>query len=150
MVKQINKTAFDPQLRRIQELELQLKEAKEDNDILKKVNSSMNIQRFCSLFNVPLSSYYKALEEHVSNPNTDLIITRMHALHAEHIHCLGRRKMHKEQIKEGFTIGTFKVAKLMKDAGIIAKTPTKPHYYPACNEKPNIANIKKTKFHSDT
>ena len=86
----------------------------------------MNIQRFCSLFNVPLSSYYKALEEHVSNPNTDRIITRMQALQAllaEHIHCLGRRKMHKELIKEGFTIGTFKVARLMKDTGIIAKIP---------------------------
>ena len=126
MVKQINKTAFDPQLRRIQELELQLKEAKEDNDILKKVNSSMNIQRVFSLFNAPLSSYYKALEEHVSNPNTDRIITIMQALHAEHIHCLGRRRMHKELIKEGFTIGTFKVAGLMKDAGIIAKIPKKP------------------------
>ena len=128
MVKQINKTAFDPQLRRIQELELQLKEAKEDNDILKKVNSSMNIQRVFSLFNAPLSSYYKALEEHVSNPNTDRIITRMQALQAllaEHIHCLGRRKMHKELIKEGFTIGTFKVARLMKDTGIIAKIPKK-------------------------
>ena len=33
------KTALDPQLRRIQELELQLKEAKEDNEILKKATA---------------------------------------------------------------------------------------------------------------
>lgn len=34
-----NKTALDPQLRRIQELEFQLKEAKEDNEILKKATA---------------------------------------------------------------------------------------------------------------
>lgn len=113
---------------------------------MKKVNSSMNIQRACKLFNIPLSSYYKALEAAVINPKTDTIITRMLELDEEHLHCLGRRRMHNELLKEGFEIGSFKVARLMKDAGIIAKIPKKAHYYPAGNEKPDIPNILKRQF----
>jgi transposase InsO family protein len=38
----------------------------------------------------------------------------------------------------------------MKDAGIVAKTPKKPHYYPAGNEKPTIPNLLKRKFNPET
>jgi transposase-like protein len=57
-----NLVALDPRIRRIQELEDQLAEAKKDNDILKKVDPIFNIQHVCQLFEVPISSYYKQQE----------------------------------------------------------------------------------------
>lgn len=117
---------------------------------MKKVDTGINIHKVCKLLNVPLSSYYKELEAHVSDPKTDLVVARIQELHEEHLHCFGRRRMHKKLLKEGFTIGTFKVARLMKVSGIVAKIPKKPHYYPAGNEKPNILNILKRQFNPVT
>jgi transposase len=57
-----NLVALDPRIRRIQELEDQLAEAKKDNDILKKADPILNIQHVCQLFEVPISSYYKQQE----------------------------------------------------------------------------------------
>jgi putative transposase len=33
----------------------------------------------------------------------------------------------------GINLGIFKIARVMKQAGIIAKVPKKPHYYPSGN-----------------
>ncbi|MCK5818951.1 MAG: IS3 family transposase, partial [Psychromonas sp.] len=117
---------------------------------MKKVDTGINIHNVCKLLNVPLSSYYKELEAHVSDPKTDLVVTRIQELHEEHLYCFGPRRMHKKLLKEGVTIGTFKVARLMKVSGIVAKIPKKPHYYPAGNEKPNISNILKRQFNPVT
>ena len=46
--------------------------------------------------------------------------------------------MHKALRKRGFTIGSFKVARLMKDPVVIAKIAKKLHFYPEGNEKHNI------------
>ena len=58
--------------------------------------------------------------------------------------------MQKALEKEVVNIGIFKVARIMKDAGIVAKTPKKPHYYPAGNDKPTIPNLLKRKFNPET
>jgi len=38
----------------------------------------------------------------------------------------------------------------MREAGVVAKTPKKPHYYPAGNEKTNIPNFLKREFNPET
>lgn len=117
---------------------------------MKKVDPTLNTQKVCQLFNVPISSYYKQQEDVISNPEENFIISRMRSLHDNNLHCFGRRRMLKALLKEDIKIGSFKVARLMKDAGIIAKIPKKPHYYPAGKEMPNIPNLLKRQFNPET
>lgn len=117
---------------------------------MKKVDPTLNTQKVCQLFNVPISSYYKQQEDVISNSEEALIMSRMRSIHDDNLHCFGRRRMHKAQLKEDIKIGSFKVARLMKDAGIIAKIPKKPHYYLAGNEMPNIPNLLKRQFNPET
>ncbi len=46
----------------------------------------------------------------------------------------------------GINLGVFKIARIMKQAGIIAKVPQKPHHYLSGKQKPNISNELKRQF----
>lgn len=117
---------------------------------MKKADSMLNLQRACQLFDVPISSYYKQQEDETVCIEKEFIINKIKEIHEDNIHCYGRRRMKKALKKEGVIIGTFRVARLMKEAGVIAKTPKKPHYYPSGNEKPDIPNLLKRQFNPDT
>ena len=117
---------------------------------MKKADTSLPLQRLCAVFGVSLSSYYDHKKMLVRQSKDENISLRIDALHQEHLHCFGKRRMQKALEKEGLNIGIFKVARLMKDAGIVAKTPKKPHYYPAGNDKPTIPNLLKRKFNPET
>ena len=117
---------------------------------MKKADTSLPLQRLCAVFGVSLSSYYDHKKMLVRPSKDENISLRIDALHQEHLHCFGKRRMQKALEKEGVNIGIFKVARLMKDAGIVAKTPKKPHYYLAGNEKPTIPNLLKRTFNPET
>jgi putative transposase len=46
----------------------------------------------------------------------------------------------------GVNLGVFKIVRLMKQAGIIAKVPKKPYYYLVGKQKPDIPNELKRQF----
>jgi len=117
---------------------------------MKKADSMLNTQRACQLFNVPISTYYKQQEEKVVCIEKEFIISRIRCIHEANIHSYGRRRMLKTLQGEGINIGIFRVARLMKEAGVIAKIPKKPHYYPSGNEMPNIPNLLKRQFNPGT
>ena len=50
-------------------------------------------------------------------------INRIKEIHEDNIYCYGRRRMEKAHKKEGITFVIFKVARLMKEAGVVAKMP---------------------------
>ncbi|MFT7129627.1 MAG: putative transposase [Gammaproteobacteria bacterium] len=52
-------------------------------------------------------------------------------------------------VNKAISLGIFKIARLMKSAGIIAKVPKKPHYYPSGKQLPTISNILKRQFNQD-
>jgi transposase InsO family protein len=116
---------------------------------MKKADKTMNIQRACELFGVSISSYYQNTKPKKNSIEVDLITLKMQTIHNENIQCYGKRRMQKELRKEGVTIGIFRVASLMKKAGITAVIPKKPHYYPAGSEKPNIPNLLQRKFNPE-
>lgn len=117
---------------------------------MKKADTMLNLQRVCQLFDVPISSYYKQQKGKVTCVETDIIINKIKSIHIDNLGCYGRRRMHKSLHKKGISIGIFKIARLMKEAGIVAKTPKKPHYYPAGSEKPDIPNLLKRQFNPNT
>ena len=49
----------------------------------------------------------------------------------------------------GIDLGVFKIARLMGEAGIIAKVPKKPHYYPSGKSMPDIPNQLNRQFNPD-
>lgn len=113
---------------------------------MKKAEPALSIQKTCWLFDVPVSSYYKQQEQVIANPEKDFIISRIRFIHNDNLQCYGRRRMLKALQNEGINIGIFKVARLMKESGVIANIPQKPHYYPSGNEMPNIPNLLKRQF----
>ncbi|MFT6266680.1 MAG: hypothetical protein ACJAWS_002843 [Oleiphilaceae bacterium] len=92
---------------------------------MKKADPILNIQHVCQLFEVPISSYYKQQEVIAVNLEKEFIISSIIAAHNENIRCYGRRRMLKSLQKEKINIGIFKVSRLMREAGGIAKIPNK-------------------------
>ncbi len=110
---------------------------------MKKAEPQTATERLCRLFNIPLSSYYYSP---VSNTDQTQIIEAMKKIHHDHLETYGKRRMTKALRLQGMGIGIFKTARLMKVAGIIAKTPRKPHYYPSGKQRLDIPNLLKRNF----
>ncbi len=113
---------------------------------MKKAEPLLQIERICKLCDVPIASYYYKPSD---KPEEKSLHKKMIDIHADNCDSYGRRRMRIALINEGIKLGEFKIARLMKEAGIIAKIPKKPHYYSAGTEKPNIPNLLKRQFNPD-
>ena len=104
---------------------------------MKKAESRLNISHVCQLMNVPIASYYY---HPTDKPETAQYLETMKAIHQENFQAYGRRRMRVALEEQGIQLGIFKITRLMNTAGIIAKVPKKPHYYPSGKQRPNIPN----------
>ncbi len=114
---------------------------------MKKADSSLPVDRICQLCDVPIASYYykptdKSVEESLHN--------KMKKIHTDNLESYGRRRMQIALKNEGTQLGVFKIARLMRNAGIVAKIPKKQHNYPKETEKPNIPNLLNRQFNPGT
>lgn len=114
---------------------------------MKRADFSLRIERLCRLLDVPIASYYY---KNVTNTEERSLHARMRAIHHSNLESYGKRRMKKALANEGVHLGIFKIARLMKDAGVIAKTPKKPHYYPSGKQVPNIPNLLQRNFNPET
>ena len=110
---------------------------------MRKAEQNLNLSYLCQLFDVPVSSYYY---QSVHKPNDAAYRDKLTVIHNENFQAYGRRRMKAALADNGINLGVFKIARLMKQAGIIAKVPKKPHYYPSGKQKPNIPNELKRQF----
>jgi len=69
---------------------------------------------------------------------TERLLIQMKAISAQVNETYGKRRMCKALNQEGFIIGVYRTASLMKEAGITAKIPKKNHYY---GEKGKVHSI---------
>ena len=104
---------------------------------MKKVESQLTLTHLCQLMNVPIASYYY---RPVDRPETAQYTEALTVIHKENFEAYGRRRMKTALDDEGTKLGEFKISRLMREAGIIAKVPKKPHYYPTGKQLPNIPN----------
>ena len=111
--------------------------------LLSKVEPDSSIQRLCCLLELPISSYYYTP---VSRPLDKVITKKMQAIFEDSFHSYGKRRLAFELQKSSFSIGVFKVARLMKTLGLVAKRPKKPHYYTMGKEQPATPNLLKRAF----
>ena len=98
------------------------------------------------LFSVPVASYSYPPKD---NPQALNYVSRMKEIHRNNHQSYGRRHIKVVLENQGIFLGVFKIMRLMKSAGIIAKAPKKPHYYPSGNQLPTIPNILKRQFKQD-
>ena len=110
---------------------------------MRKAEQNLNLSHLCQLFDVPVSSYYY---QSVHKPNDAAYRDKLTVIHNENFQAYGRRRMKVALADSGINLGVFKIARLMKQAGIIAQVPKKPHYYPSGKQKPNIPNELKRQF----
>ena len=110
---------------------------------MRKAEQNLNLSHLCQLFEVPVSSYYY---QPVDKPNDADYRDKLAVIHNENLEAYGRRRMKTALEDYGINLGVFKIARLMKQAGIIAKVPKKPHYYSSGKQKPNIPNELKRQF----
>ncbi len=113
---------------------------------MKTAEQTLKTSHLCRLFSVPIASYYY---QPIIKPNEMEYCHKIKAIHEGNFKSYGRRRMRVELGNQGIHLGIFKVARLMKDAGIVAKVPKKPHYYPAGKQMPNIPNSLKRQFNPD-
>ena len=114
---------------------------------MKKANYS--VSELCSAFEVSMSSFYY---KHVEISPEDLnLITSIKAISNEVDNTYGKRRIVKELIKQGHTIGIHKTARLMKEANVIAVRPKENHYYPTSGVEHKYApNLLKRQFNPET
>ena len=110
---------------------------------MRKADQNLNLSHWCQLFDVPVSSYYY---QPVDKPNDAAYRDKLTVIHNENFQAYGRRRMKVALADNGINLGVFKIARLMKQTGIIAKVPKKMHYYPSGKQKPNIPNELKRQF----
>lgn len=104
---------------------------------MKKAENDLKISRLCQLMNVPIASYYY---RPVDKPESAQYLEVLTVIHKDNFQAYGRRRMKVALHGLGIQLGVFKISRLMKEAGIIAKVPKKPHYYPSGKQLPNTPN----------
>jgi len=114
---------------------------------LHKAEPKTAIQKLCQLLDLPISSYYYKT---VERPEDLELKEKMQKIFTQTFNTYGKRRMAKALQNEDFQIGIFKVSRLMKTLGLVAKRPKKPHYYPVGQELPNIANLLNREFNPAT
>ncbi len=110
---------------------------------MKEADIHLKLSQLCQLMDVPIASYYYRPIDQPATPN---YLERLTVIHNENFHSYGRRRMKVALDGQGIQLGVFKVARLMKEAGIVAKVPKKPHYYRSGKELPTIPNQLKRQF----
>ena len=118
--------------------------------MIKQVNKAepkISIQKLCELLELPVSSYYYKT---VMRPEDLELKEKMQEIFTQSFNTYGKRRMVKALQNEDFQLGIFKVSRLMKTLGLVAKRPKKPHYYPVGQALPNIANLLNREFNPST
>ena len=109
---------------------------------MNKAYTSYNTRELCTLLKLPRSSYYyqaKANDKPMSD-TTNSMIQSMKQISIETGHTYGKRRLKHHLNAQGYHIGMYAVASLMKKANIKAIRPKKRHYYPNSGTLHRVAN----------
>lgn len=117
---------------------------------MKKADPELTTQRLCKLFGVALSTYYYQTQSQAINQSDQELIEAMHILHEETYGTYGRRRVKVALEEQEMYVGHFKISRLMKEQGLFAKAPKKPHYYRGGKTHPTTANLLKRQFNPET
>lgn len=101
---------------------------------IKKANENYSITELSALFTVKLSTYYYQQQEKPTRPEKIKLINAIKSVATETGDSYGKRRMNEALQLQGFQLGIYKTASLMKKANVVAINPKKKHYYPDSGE----------------
>lgn len=97
---------------------------------MNKACKKYNTQELCELLKLPRSSYYYQVKDKPINEYTNAMIKFIKRTAIEVGHTYGKRRMRVSLNQQGYDIGVYQTATLMKKANVVAIRPRKRHYYP--------------------
>ena len=97
---------------------------------MSKACKQYNTKELCELLKLPRSSYYYQVKDKPVNDNTNAMIKFIKQTAIEVGHTYGKRRMRVALNSQGYNIGVYQTATLMKKANVVAIRPRKHHYYP--------------------
>ena len=97
---------------------------------IKMAHPKYQTKELCEVFSVPTSTYYDQVKEKPISAKKQQMLRIIKQTAIETNHSYGKRRMKKQLNNEGFNIGKYKAASLMKEANIVAIRPKKKHQYP--------------------
>ncbi len=97
---------------------------------MNKACRQYNTKELCQLLKLPRSSYYYQIKDKPASANTSAMIEFIKQTAIEVGHTYGKRRMKITLNNQGYQIGIYQTATLMKKANVVAIRPRKRHYYP--------------------
>lgn len=117
---------------------------------MKKADLTLSVHHLCELFSLPISTYYYQAHPKPLDEQEAKLVEAIQQIHHDTFGTYGRRRMKLALNQQGFRIGHFKVARLMRDQKLEAKIPIKQHYYHTGNSHPTTPNMLKRQFNPTT
>lgn len=106
-------------------------------------------QFICTLFDIATSSYYEQRHRKIDVARSYLRI-KVNELFTASRHAAGSRSIMSSMQEQGYSIGRFKVRRLMKELGLVSKQPGSHVYKIATKECPDIPNRLQRAFNVST
>ena len=97
---------------------------------MKKAYPEFKISELCKTLSIPISSFYYRAKEKPMDVEREKMIVAIKAISAETQSTYGKRRMQPALKSQGFNLGLYKTASLMKAAHVKAIKPKEKHYYP--------------------
>ncbi len=101
---------------------------------MKKANPAWTITDLCQTLDIPMSSYYYQVRETPVDIEKEKILVAIKTIAAETQSTYGKRRMQPALKIQGFTLGLYKTAAMMKMANVKAIKPKNRHYYPTSGQ----------------
>lgn len=115
---------------------------------LNKAHPHYHTKELCQLFCHSRSSYYYQVKERALDGETKSILHSIKQISLETGYTYGKRRLRYQLNQQGYRIGMYKTATLMKKANIVAIRPKRRHGYPNIGKAHQIAkNLLNRDFH---
>jgi transposase InsO family protein len=97
---------------------------------MKKATVAYTVTELCSLFQHSERTYYAQIRQKPINHKELVITAAIKSTATETGNTYGKRRLRVSLQQQGFKLGIYKTASLMKKAHVIAITPRRKHHYP--------------------
>ncbi len=105
------------------------------------------IETVCDVFDVASSSYYEQRQRRSTiDVERTILRIKVNELFSDSRSSAGSRSIMTMLQEDGYTVGRFKVRRLMKELGLVSKQPGSHAYKTATVERPDIPNVLKREF----
>ncbi len=104
---------------------------------MKKATPDYMVHQLCRVFETDPNTYYYQCQQKPVGHQEHIILESIKTIVVKTCYTYGKRRIHASLINQGFKLGIFRTATLMRKANVFATAPRKKHDYPN-TDKPHI------------